>query len=105
MLKDAYVQQAMALFSRIDVALVGIGALEPSKLLASSGNSFSPQELSGLSRRGAVGDICLHFFDANSELVDTPLSNRVIGMELNDLKRARRVVGVAGVGRGKPPRF
>ena len=64
MLKDRYVQEAMALFRSVTLALVGIGAVEPSKLLAASGNVFSPQELKLLSARGAVGDICLRFFDA-----------------------------------------
>ena len=49
MLKDRYVQEATALFKSVTVALVGIGAVEPSKLLAASGNVFSPQELKSLS--------------------------------------------------------
>ena len=54
MLKDRYVQEATALFKSVTLALVGIGAVEPSKLLAASGNVFSPQELKSLSdaRRG-----------------------------------------------------
>ena len=50
MLKDRYVQEATALFKSVTLALVGIGAIEPSKLLASSGNVFSPQELKSLER-------------------------------------------------------
>ncbi len=38
---DQFVQQALALFDRVTLALVGIGAVEPSKLLASSGNISS----------------------------------------------------------------
>lgn len=96
MLKDRYVQDAMALFKSVTVALVGIGAVEPSKLLASSGNIFSPHELRQLSRRGAVGDICLRFFGADGEPVTTPLNDRVISMELDTLRRVPRVVGIAG---------
>jgi DNA-binding transcriptional regulator LsrR (DeoR family) len=96
LLKDPYVQQATALFSRINVALVGIGALEPSKLLASSGNTFPPKELNLLKRQGAVGDICLRFFDEQGVPVSSAMNKRVIAIELADLRRARRVVGVAG---------
>ena len=96
MLKDRYVQEATALFKSVTLALVGIGAVEPSKLLAASGNVFSPQELKSLSARGAVGDICLRFFDAAGEPVQTPLNDRVISMELSQLKQVRRVVGIAG---------
>lgn len=96
MLKDRYVQEATALFKSVTLALVGIGAVEPSKLLASSGNVFSPQELKSLGAGGAVGDICLRFFDAAGVQVETPLNERVIGIELAQLKQVRRVVGIAG---------
>jgi DNA-binding transcriptional regulator LsrR (DeoR family) len=96
MLKDRYVQEATALFKSVTLALVGIGAIEPSKLLASSGNVFSPHELKSLSARGAVGDICLRFFDVAGVPVQTPLNDRVISIELAQLKQVRRVVGIAG---------
>jgi DNA-binding transcriptional regulator LsrR (DeoR family) len=102
MLKDRYVQEAVALFKSVTLALVGIGAVEPSKLLASSGNVFSPHELKSLSARGAVGDICLRFFDAAGAPVQTPLNDRVISIELAQLKQVNRVVGIAG-GKRKTP--
>jgi DNA-binding transcriptional regulator LsrR (DeoR family) len=96
LLKDQFVEEAVSLFRSLSIALVGVGALEPSKGLVSSGNIFSPHELKGLKSQGAVGDICLRFFDANGVSVPTPLNERVIGIELRHLKRAKRVVGVAG---------
>lgn len=96
LLEDRYVREAMALLDSISVAIVGIGAVEPSKLLASSGNVFSPKELKSLSARGAVGDICLRFFDAEGTPVATPLNDRVIAIELEQLKRVERVIGIAG---------
>jgi DNA-binding transcriptional regulator LsrR (DeoR family) len=94
--KDSYVQQVLNLFPKIDTALVGIGSLQPSKLLARSGNTFSQSEINQLHAKGAVGDICLRFFDADGKPVSTPLHDRVIGIELEALKSAKRVVGVAG---------
>lgn len=96
MLEDRYVREALALFPTVTLALVGIGAVAPSKLLASSGNVFSPVELDAVGRRGAVGDICLRFFDAAGRPVATPLNDRVISMQLEDLRRVPRVVGIAG---------
>ncbi len=96
LLKDRYVHQAMDLFDQVTLALVGIGSVEPSGLLASSGNIFSPEELSMLREAGAVGDICLRFFDRAGTPVLTPLNNRVIGMELNQLRTVKRAVGIAG---------
>ncbi len=96
LLKDPYVWPTLDLFGRVTMALVGIGALEPSKLLASSGNVFSPAELALLRERGAVGDICLHFFDRAGAPVITPLDARVISMGLEELQRVKRAVGIAG---------
>jgi DNA-binding transcriptional regulator LsrR (DeoR family) len=96
LMKEHYVGLATSLFDALDMALVGIGAVEPSRLLASSGNIFSPQELRTLQKQGAVGDICLQFFDLAGEPVHTALSERVIGISLQQLKKAKRVVGLAG---------
>ena len=93
---DPYVQEALKRFDRISLALVGIGSLEPSKLLASSGNVFSPSELRSLEKRRAVGDVCLRFFDHNGQPVETPVTRRVISVQLDQLQKARRTVGIAG---------
>lgn len=100
LLADPYVQEVYARFDQVTLALVGIGALEPSALLASSGNIFAPTELDLLRQAGAVGDICLRFFDAVGQPVVTPLDARVIGMNLEQLRRCPRSVGIAG-GRNK----
>jgi DNA-binding transcriptional regulator LsrR (DeoR family) len=96
LMKDQFVREALELFKSVTLALVGIGAVEPSKMLAASGNVFSREELKLLSGKGAVGDICLRFFDAAGQPVITPLNDRVISMELDQLRRVPRVVGVAG---------
>jgi DNA-binding transcriptional regulator LsrR (DeoR family) len=94
--KDEYVKKAVSLFDEISIALVGIGAVEPSPLLAESGNIFSNEELEALQNGGAVGDILLHFFDENGKPTKTFLDNRVVSMELQQLKNTDRSIGVAG---------
>ncbi len=96
MLDDQFTQQALALFDEITLALVGIGSVEPSPLLASSGNIFSPEELKVLQANGAVGDICLRFFDENGKPASTLLDDRVIGLRLEQLRNMQRAVGIAG---------
>ncbi|MGA7342839.1 MAG: sugar-binding transcriptional regulator [Terracidiphilus sp.] len=98
--RDGSVRKASELFEHLDLALVGIGSMEPSRLLATSGNVFSPRERAELSRQGAVGDICFRYYDAEGAAIKSPLMQRVIGIEPAVLKRAPRVVGVAG-GRAK----
>jgi len=94
--RDTAVQEASALFEKLDVALVGIGAMEPSRMLAASGNIFSRDERAEILRLGAVGDICFRYFDADGQPIKSPLMKRVIGIDLVKLRACKRVVGVAG---------
>ncbi len=94
--RDRYVQETMAVMKRINLALVGIGSHEPERMAAMNGTIFSPRELKMLSAAGAVGDICLRFFDAEGRALHTSVDERVIGMTLEDLHSVERVVGVAG---------
>lgn len=96
LLQDAYVRTAIDLFDSVTMALVGIGSLEPSPLLAQSGNIFSEEELEMLRSNGAVGDILLHFFDKEGNPVDTFLNNRVVSMDLPQLSMVEKAIGVAG---------
>ncbi len=95
-LDDPFVRPTIEQFDQVSLALVGIGTVEPSKLLTSSGNIFNAEELDVLRRRGAAGDICLRFFDQAGAPVLTPLNDRVIGMRLEQLQRVPRSVGIAG---------
>jgi len=93
---DPAFKEAAKWFTEVDVALVGIGSMRPSDLLASSGNIFSDKEVEQVERKGAVGDICFQFIDRSGQPVESPLTQRVIGIQLAELKRAKRIVGIAG---------
>jgi len=93
---DSAIREVTRLFDEITLALVGIGTVEPSPLLASSGNIFSAEEQDMLREHGAVGDILYRFFDAEGNPVQTPLSDRVTGMDLEQLQQVERSVGIAG---------
>ena len=96
LLNDSYTGTAPSLWDELTVALVGIGSLQPSELLKSSGNTISAQDEEQLRKRGAVGDVCLRFFDAAGDPVESDLERRVIGISSDQLKRTPRRIGVAG---------
>ena len=93
---DTYVRQTIDLFRKITLAIIGIGAMEPSRMLARSGNVFSPRELTEIEQAGGIGQIGLRFFDANGGFVKTPLDDRVVGVTLEELAQIDRVVALAG---------
>lgn len=96
LLEDPYVKEAMDLFAQVTLALVGIGSVEPSKLLNLSGNVFSHAEQEYLRSRGAVGDILLRFFDIEGRPVESAFNQRVISMRLEQLRGVERSIAVAG---------
>jgi DNA-binding transcriptional regulator LsrR (DeoR family) len=96
LMEDQYVKEAMGLFDRVTLALVGIGAVEPSRLLTLSGNIFTQKEQDYLSSHGAVGDILLRFYDGHGVPVESSFNNRVISMQLEQLRHVNRSVGIAG---------
>lgn len=96
LLEDPYVSEVASAWSGLSVALVGIGSLQPSPLLQSSGNAISAKDQESLRELGAVGDVCLHFFDAAGALVDSELEERVIGISGDQLRSIPRTIGIAG---------
>ena len=83
-------------YEQLTLALVGIGGLEPSALLEQSGNAIGAAEVDALRRRGAVGDICFRFFDADGTALPSALDRRVLGIAPERLHAIPRRVGVAG---------
>ena len=96
LMTDPYVHQVAEAWSGLTTALVGIGALEPSPLLAESGNSINEADQAELRQLGAVGDVCLHYFDAAGNPVASSLDQRVLGIPAELLRAVPRRIGVAG---------
>lgn len=93
---DPFVSAALGELGDLDVALVGIGEITPSSTLVRSGNAFSDEERAELEKLGAVGDVCLRFYDAEGRPVESELDSRVVGITREQLAAARRKIGVAG---------
>ena len=83
-------------WAELTLALMGIGTLEPSALLRESGNVLAPREQRELARLGAVGDVCLRYFDRHGDPVRSDFDDRVIGIEAETIRSIPRRVGVAG---------
>jgi DNA-binding transcriptional regulator LsrR (DeoR family) len=96
LIADPYIASVAEMWSRLTVLLVGVGSLQPSPLLKDSGNTVSDDEMARLRELGAVGDVCLRFFDAEGRLVHSALDDRVLGLSVDELRSVPRRVGVAG---------
>ena len=96
LMSDPAVMQVTTRWPALTTALVGIGALEPSPLLRESGHGLSGEDQDRLRAAGAVGDVCLRFFDADGQPVTGALAERIIGITPGTLRAVPRRIAVAG---------
>ena len=99
LMQDSAVAEVLAAAAASDIALVGIGA--PTM----DGVVFREQiliegDLERLAEKGTVGDIALCFFDKDGQPISDEVSDRLIGLTLEQIRDIPRVIGVAG-GEGK----
>jgi DNA-binding transcriptional regulator LsrR (DeoR family) len=94
--RDATIVSTLDRFPTLTVLLAGIGSLTPSPLLRASGNSIGADDERALRSAGAVGDVCMRFFDVQGRPVLTDLDDRVVGIDGETLRRIPRRIGVAG---------
>lgn len=97
--RDPNIAEVLAQYRKLTVLLIGIGTLEPSVLLPQSGNLITAAELDQLRAAGAVGDLCLRFFNAEGRMVASPLDQRVVGITPKEMRAVPRTIAVAGGGR------
>jgi DNA-binding transcriptional regulator LsrR (DeoR family) len=89
------IHESLHLAHTADMYVVGVGSIESDLLFARVG-LIKDEELDELVRGGAVGDICGRFFDHKGREVHSALAERVVGIDLADLRRSQLAVGVAG---------
>ena len=89
------VQQVLKQACGVEHALVGVGTPAADATIVHMGY-LNPADVRGLRERGVVGDILGQFFDADGNVVELPIHDRRIGIELSDLMHIPKVVGVAG---------
>jgi lsr operon transcriptional repressor len=89
------IQQVLKQACDVEQALVGVGTPTADATIVHMGY-LTADDARALRERGVVGDILGQFFDADGTVVDLPIHDRRIGIELADLARIPQVVGVAG---------
>jgi DNA-binding transcriptional regulator LsrR (DeoR family) len=96
LLDDATCRRVFEMYERASMLLVGIGSLIPSRLLRESRNETNSADQEELRSLGAVGDICLRYFDSEGRMVDSGFDRRVIGISPEQIKRINNTVVVGG---------
>jgi lsr operon transcriptional repressor len=89
------IQQVLRQACDVDQAVVGVGTPTADATIVQMGY-LAAADVRLLHDLGVVGDILGQFFDSAGQVVDLPIHARRIGIELADLARIPKVVGVAG---------
>jgi len=95
-LSESYVKEVYALFKKLDIVFLGLGAPTPESVIMRDGTILTEAELKMLLDKGAVGDIALRFLDKDGNIVQSEINDRVIGISLEELKNIKQVIGLAG---------
>lgn len=95
-LSDSHVRELFEMFAKIDIAFVGIGVPTPESVVMRDGTILTKDQMEMLMEKGAVGDICLRYFDDDGKSIQSDVDARVIGITLDELKKIDRVVGITG---------
>lgn len=82
--------------ARVTTLLVGIGTFPASALWRASGNALTSEEENGLSQSGAIGEICVRYFDVDGEPMNPVIEERMISIDAETMMRVPRRIGVAG---------
>ncbi len=96
LIKDPSIERVIAQFPNIELALVGVGTVEPEQASLLRAGYLSLAQLEELRQAGVVGDVCAIQFDLSGRLVDVPLTRRIVGIEPSTLTKIPKKIGVAG---------
>ncbi|WP_217576531.1 sugar-binding transcriptional regulator [Mesorhizobium sp. GbtcB19] len=89
-LADAAIHDAVALWDRTDIAIVGVGLPHAINAPEASAATLSEQALVQ-----AAGDVLRHYFDADGALISWEGESRMIAMSPDQLRAVPLVIGVA----------
>jgi len=98
LIKERNIQKVIQQANQADYLLVGIGSSNPGRSGLVRAGYLRADELDQINQQtGAVGDICCCLFNLAGKYRGIDFNNRVVGMNLDQLKSTRaEVIGVAG---------
>jgi len=92
LLRDPITKDVSMRWEHISFACVGIGTVPP---VEDQIVYIGKENISDLIQGEAVGDICARYFNAQGRFLDSKFDERMIGISLDQLRRAKNVLAVA----------
>ncbi len=95
LLRDPVISQNMKLARNCDMAIFSVGVFDPESQLVQHG-ILSRQEVTRMQKAGVIGDVMSHTFNSKGDEVPSSLSERLIGLNIEDLVKLKKCVLIAG---------
>lgn len=93
--KEKSINEILMIGKNVDIAVVGIGSPVIKKSTMMKSGYFDAEDIRKFKKEGAVGDICLQFYNINGEFENFEFNKRVVGITLDDIRSIKTVIGVA----------
>ena len=95
-LQQRAVRETLEIGRSVDVALIGIGSVDPELSSLVAAGYMSDEDFETLKSGGAVGDVLTTFFDERGKPLHLLPGHRAIGIDVQSLRSMPSVIGVAG---------
>jgi deoxyribonucleoside regulator len=96
LLQDPQIRETLQIGRHSDISLAGIGVAQPELAGMYRAGYIDERALDEIRQAGAVGDILVEFFDMHGRWLNLPVTQRVIGLSVDDLAAIPTVIAVAG---------
>src|SRR5690606_32461518 len=87
--------EVFAVADKLDAVVLSVGGIASATTFY-RGGYLSERQRDELTAKGAVGDLLFHFFDRNGDLVDHPVNDLVMSVDVDRLRRARLRILTSG---------
>lgn len=95
LLKEETISKIFSYYNNLDIAICTIGTLDKNALGVEKGY-FDENTVEMLKDEKVSGDMCLQFFDENGNISYKSHNEKVIGMDINLLKKVPYSIGIVG---------
>jgi deoxyribonucleoside regulator len=92
--KDSHISDIIELGKKSNISIFSVGTVKDDAMIFRLG--YINEEEKKRIQQHAVGDVCSRFFDKNGKVCDEIINSRTVGIELEELKKKKQSILVAG---------
>ncbi len=94
LMREPHIGDIIEKSKKSDVAIVGIGQVDMISTTVQSG-ALSIDDVNMLKASNAVASICTSYVDADGNIVENEITERSLGLTLEDLRECKQVIAIA----------